>query len=57
VAGNWGELDQDDMAENDRPAERGLRILSAYHLKDGTKIWVVTEADRSSTCDLMPEEY
>ena len=57
MAGNWGELDQDDMAENDRPAERGLRILSAYHLKDGTKIWVVTEADRSSTCDLMPEEY
>ena len=57
VAGDWGELDQADMAENDRSVEQGFRILSAYHLKDGTKIWVITEADRSSTCDLMPEEY
>jgi hypothetical protein len=33
------------------------RILSAYHLKDGTKIWIITEADRSSTCILLPSEY
>jgi hypothetical protein len=35
----------------------GERILSAYALSDGTRIWVITEADRSSTCILLPEEY
>lgn len=43
--------------ENERSAADGLRILSAYRLRDGTKIWVITEADRSSTCILLPEEY
>ena len=57
VAGDWGDLDQEDQAENEHSVEQGFRILSAYRLSDGTKIYVITEADRSSTCVLLPEEY
>jgi len=35
----------------------GDRLLSAYRLRDGSKVWIITEADRSSTCILLPEEY
>jgi hypothetical protein len=37
--------------------EQGFRILSSYRLSDNTRIWIITEADRSSTCILLPEEY
>jgi len=55
--GDWGDLDADDKAENEYSLTHGLRLLSAYHLSDGTKIWVITEADRSATTMLLPEEY
>lgn len=51
--GDWGCLDDKDKAVT----KAGGRIVSAYRLKNGTKIWVVTEADRSSTTVLLPEEY
>ena len=35
----------------------GFRLLSAYRTNAGDKLWVITEADRSSTCILLPEEY
>jgi hypothetical protein len=57
LAGDWGEVCEEDAKENDFSLEKGFRILSAYTLKDGTKIWVLTEADRSSTCILLPSEY
>ncbi len=57
VRGDWGDLDADDIRANDWSLENDARLLSAYTLKDGTKIWVITEADRSSTCILLPEEY
>jgi hypothetical protein len=57
VAGDWGELDEGDRRENERSLKDGCRLLSAYHLRDGTKIWVITEADRSATTLLLPEEY
>jgi hypothetical protein len=57
VAGDWGDLDQEDREENERSVDQGFRILSSYRLSDGTKIYVITEADRSSTCILLPEEY
>jgi len=57
AAGDWGELDQEDVAENELSVEQGFRILSSYRLSDGAKIYVITEADRSSTCVLLPEEY
>jgi len=55
--GDWGELCADDIRENEFSVANGLRLLSAYHLKDNTKIWVITEADRSVTTVLLPEEY
>jgi len=55
--GDWGELDHKDRAENEFSLSRGLRLLSAYTLKDSTCIWIITEADRSVTTILLPEEY
>ncbi len=57
VQGDWGELCADDIRENLFSLHNGLRLLSAYRLKDGTKIWIITEADRSVTTVLLPEEY
>ena len=56
-SGDWGELDDDDVRENELSLQHGWRVLSAYTLKNGTKIWCITEADRSSTCMLLPSEY
>jgi len=55
--GDWGELDQEDIEENEFSLVSGLRLLSAYTLTDGTRIWIITEADRSATTILLPEEY
>lgn len=55
--GDWGDLCSEDKEANLEALKKGLRILSAYRLPDGTKLWVITEADRSSTCALLPEEY
>ena len=55
--GDWGELDAADVAENEFSLVNNLRLLSAYRLKDGTRIWIITEADRSVTTILLPEEY
>ena len=57
VTGDWGDLDEHDRKENDLGLKHDLRILSAYTLSSGVRIWVITEADRSSTCVLLPEEY
>jgi hypothetical protein len=57
LSGDWGDVDAEDARENELSLKRGWRLLSAYTLKSGTKIWVITEADRSSTCILLPEEY
>ena len=57
VQADWGELDEHDRKENEFSLQKGLRLLSAYKLPDGTKFWVITEADRSATTFLLPEEY
>jgi len=57
VAGDWGNVDEHDRAENDLSVREGFRLLSAYELSDRTKIWIITEADRSSTTILLPSEY
>lgn len=57
AAGDWGELSAEDRAENDYALSAGLRLLSAYALRDGERIWVITEADRSVTTLLLPDEY
>lgn len=55
--GDWGEVGAEDKSLNDEAVKDGSRILSAYRTKLGTKLWVITEADRSSTCILLPDEY
>jgi hypothetical protein len=57
LAGDWGEVCEEDAKENDFSVEHGFRILSAYTLSTGVKIWILTEADRSATTFLRPEEY
>jgi len=58
VAGDWGEeLPTEDVAENELSLCEGFRLLSAYRSASGEKFWVITEADRSSTTVLMPEDY
>lgn len=57
VAGDWGDLEAEDKAENEFAIDRHLRIFSAYHLGNGVEIWVITEADRSRTTTLLPSEY
>ena len=55
-SGDWGEVCAEDRKANERALEDGTRILSAYTV-EGVKLWIITEADRSSTCVLLPSEY
>jgi hypothetical protein len=57
AAGDWGDVSKGDARLNDAAVRDGERILSAYKTKAGERIWIITEADRSSTCILLPEEY
>ncbi len=55
--GEWGDLDPEDRRENERALRLGGRLLSAYATRTGERLWVITEADRSATTLLLPEEY
>lgn len=55
--GDWGEVCDADKRENEFSIANGFRILSAYRTSGGTKLWVITEADRSVTTLLLPSEY
>src|SRR5690554_1668508 len=62
LSGDWGDLSEEDKESNNQALESGARILSAYRLKDGTRIWIITEAvneagERIATTILLPEEY
>jgi hypothetical protein len=62
IHGDWGQLEQADVWENELGLIRGFRLVSAYTLKSGVKIYIITEAVnddgfRESTCILLPEEY
>jgi hypothetical protein len=57
ATGDWGELDEEDKGENAFSVRYGFRILSAYTTSVGDKLWLITEADRSVTTLLLPEEY
>ena len=56
-AGDWGEVNEEDGRLNDEALVHGDRLLSAYRTLKGVKLWVITEADRSSTVVLLPDEY
>ena len=57
IHGDWGDVDAEDQRTNDWAVSHGARILSAYTLPGGTRIWIITEADRSATTFLLPDEY
>ena len=57
AAGDWGDVCEEDRNENEFALSKYLRLFSVYHLCDGTKIWIITEADRSVTTILLPSEY
>ncbi len=57
LSGDWGDLGAFDRRENRRALRTGARLLSAYAVSQSETLWIITEADRSSTCLLLPEEY
>jgi len=54
--GDWGDVCSEDHTENEFSLKNDLRLFSVYHSK-GQKFWIITEADRSATTILMPEDY
>ena len=57
VAGDFGEVDSEDWQSNMVAIQNDARVLSVYTLKTGERLWAITEADRSSSCLLKPDEY
>jgi hypothetical protein len=57
VSCDWGNVPPDDAEANDYALKNELRILSSYYDRRGTNFWIITEADRSSTTVLLPEDY
>lgn len=57
LAGDWGDVPPEDAAENELSLLEGFRLLSSYRTRAGVRLWVITEADRSATTILLPEEY
>ncbi|WCM19781.1 hypothetical protein NDK50_20595 [Paraburkholderia bryophila] len=57
LRGDWGELDIADVASNELALLIHRRLLSSYVIPGGGKIWIITEADRSVTTILLPEDY
>lgn len=62
VAGDWGNLDDEDKALNDSALIDGSRLLSAFVTRAGTRLWLITEAcgdngRRASTCLMLPSDY
>ncbi|MBI2851973.1 MAG: hypothetical protein HYX84_02550 [Chloroflexi bacterium] len=62
LSGDWGDVDAEDKRTNDAALNQGMRILSAYNDKRFSghgisTIWIITEADRSATTILFPDEY
>ena len=57
AGGDWGEVCEEDWQANDHAMANNQRILSAYVAQNQTKFWIITEADRSTTTVLLPEDY
>lgn len=57
AAGDWGECAPEDWQENDLALATGLRLFSVYRDSAEVKFWIITEADRSATTVLLPEDY
>jgi len=57
LAGDWGDCEPEDAAANDLALTEGDRLLSVYHTAESVKFWIITEADRSATTVLLPDDY
>lgn len=57
ASGDWGDCCPEDWQENEFSLDKYLRLFSVYHDRNGTKFWIITDADRRSTCILLPDEY
>ena len=57
LRGDWGDVNEEDRRTNDQSLKHGARLLSVYHAANGTKFWIITEADRSVTTVLLPDDY
>jgi hypothetical protein len=57
AAGDWGECGPEDWQENELSLKEGFRLFSVYRSREGVKFWIITEADRSATTVLLPEDY
>ena len=57
LRGDWGDLCQEDKTENELSLKYGFRLLSSYPVTETEKLWIITEADRSATTLLLPQEY
>ena len=54
---DWGDADDEDWESNNLALDEGTRLFSVYHSSTGLKFWIITEADRSATTVLLPEDY
>lgn len=54
---DWGDVCGEDRRSNERALKTGERLFSAYHTGDGRKFWIITEADRSNTTVLLPQDH
>jgi hypothetical protein len=57
LKGDWGECCEEDRQANEDALQHGERLFSVYRTAKDKKLWIITEADRSSTCVLLPKEY
>ena len=71
VHGDWGDCCDEDKATNELSVQKGMRVMSVYRLVDAERlqqtpldkrsslptVWIITEADRSVTTLLLPEDY
>lgn len=55
--GDWGELPEEDVRENEWSLQNGARLFSRYSTRRGESLYVITEWDRSATTMLLPAEY
>jgi hypothetical protein len=57
LSGDFGELGPEDQEQNRRAIAEGGRVMSSFPVDTHTKVWVITEGDRSVTTLLLPSEY
>jgi hypothetical protein len=57
VQGDWGNVPSEDAEANADALVHGERVMGSYYDSAGVEFWIITEADRSATTVLLPEEY